>query len=63
MHEFRWKVTKTRLKCLKMGKVVIASKIWTKGQIEATKVKLNKVRNSDKGVPSVMQKLSLDILL
>ena len=33
-----------------MSKVVIAWKIWTKGQIEGTKVKLNKVRNSNEAV-------------
>ena len=62
MHEFGWKVSKTRLKWLKMSKVVITWKIWTKGQIEATKFKLNKVRNSNKAVSSIMQKLLLDIL-
>ena len=62
MHEFGWKVLKTHLKWLKMSKVVIAWKIWTKGQIEATKVKLNKVRNSNKAVSSIKQKLLLDIL-
>ena len=45
-----------------MSKVVIAWKIWTKGQIEASKVKLNKVRNSNKAVSSIKQKLLLDIL-
>ena len=62
MHEFEWKVLKTHLKWLKMSKVVIAWKIWTKGQIEASKVKLNKVRNSNKAVSSIKQKLLLDIL-
>ena len=33
-----------------MSKVVIAWKIWTKGQIEATEVKLKKVRNPNKAV-------------
>ena len=33
-----------------MSKVVIAWKIWTKGQIEATEVKLNKVCNPNKAV-------------
>ena len=33
-----------------MSKVVIAWKIWTKGQIEATEVKLKKVCNPNKAV-------------
>ena len=46
---------KTRQSWLKMSKVVIAWKIWTKGQIEVKNVKLNKaenVRNTKKALSS-----------
>ena len=45
--------SETRRKWLKMSKVVIALIIQTKGQFEVKNVKLNKVCNTNKALPSI----------